>query len=130
MWNQKLVQRLPWLHADETKPPMLSVLSDRSAIFEGALHTAVVGRNPRLLFSLWCLPTAPLFKLCLLPSPTPPDSWPSLLTLAAASAEMNVAYAWHEGIADHIVPCLVWFQSNGTLSLQVRVAGFGDGCFE
>lgn len=37
MWNQKLVQRLPWLHADETRPPMLSVLSDRSAIFEGAL---------------------------------------------------------------------------------------------
>lgn len=34
---------------------------------------------------------------------------------------MNVAYAWHEGIADHIVPCLVWFASNGTLNLQVRL---------
>lgn len=80
-------------------------------------------------FSLWASPLLHC-SLCPLPSPTPADSWPSLLTLAADAAEMNVAYAWHEGIADHIVPCLVWFQSNGTLSLQVRAAVFWDGCCE
>lgn len=37
-WNQRLVDKLPWLHMDIKKlatNPMLSVLSDRSAIFEG-----------------------------------------------------------------------------------------------
>lgn len=37
-WNQRLVNKLPWLHMDIKKlstNPMLSVLSDRSAIFEG-----------------------------------------------------------------------------------------------
>lgn len=36
-WNQRLVDKLPWLHMDIKKlatNPMLSVLSDRSAIFE------------------------------------------------------------------------------------------------
>jgi hypothetical protein len=32
----RLVKKLPWLHMDPKKPPMLSVLSDRSSIFEGA----------------------------------------------------------------------------------------------
>lgn len=39
-WNQRLVDKLPWLHMDLKKlstNPMLSVLSDRSAIFEGEL---------------------------------------------------------------------------------------------
>ena len=34
-WNERLVKKLPWLHMDPKKPPMLSVLSDRSTIFEG-----------------------------------------------------------------------------------------------
>lgn len=37
-WNTKLVKKLPWLHMDPNQPPQLSVLSDRSAIFEGALR--------------------------------------------------------------------------------------------
>jgi hypothetical protein len=31
---------------------------------------------------------------------------------------MNVAFAQHEIIADHLVPCLVWLQSNGTRDLK------------
>lgn len=31
---------------------------------------------------------------------------------------MNVAYAMHEGIADHLVPCLFWLRSRGKLDLQ------------
>lgn len=41
----------------------------------------------------------------------------------SCAAEMNVAYAWHEGIADHVVPCLAWFNSGGELNLQ---AGGGE----
>ena len=33
-------------------------------------------------------------------------------------AELNVAFAMHEGVADHVVPCLVWLQSNGTLDIR------------
>ncbi|KAL4424170.1 hypothetical protein ABPG75_001471 [Micractinium tetrahymenae] len=32
--------------------------------------------------------------------------------------EMNLAYAWHEGIADYLRPCLAWLRSNGTANLQ------------
>lgn len=59
MWNQKLVQRLPWLHVDETKPPMLSVLSDRSAIFEGELSRLLPAVPPQqLLHSSTTAPAA------------------------------------------------------------------------
>lgn len=34
-WNRKLVGRVDWLHMSPSKAPMLSVLSDRSTIFEG-----------------------------------------------------------------------------------------------
>ncbi|EFN58162.1 hypothetical protein CHLNCDRAFT_141972 [Chlorella variabilis] len=33
-WNFKLVQRVPWLNLNRNKPPMLTALSDRGAIFE------------------------------------------------------------------------------------------------
>jgi hypothetical protein len=46
-WNVRLVKKLPWLHMDPKKPPMLSVLSDRSSIFEGA-HRG--GRQSQLAF--------------------------------------------------------------------------------
>lgn len=36
-WNFKLVQRVPWLNLNRNKPPMLTALSDRGAIFEGEL---------------------------------------------------------------------------------------------
>ncbi|KAL4422484.1 hypothetical protein ABPG75_008681 [Micractinium tetrahymenae] len=32
--------------------------------------------------------------------------------------EMNVAYSWHEGIADYVRPCLAWLQANGSADLR------------
>lgn len=31
---------------------------------------------------------------------------------------MNVAFAYHEGLADHLVACLVWLRSNGKYNLK------------
>jgi hypothetical protein len=47
MWNEKLVKKLPWLHMNPKLPPMLSVLSDRSSIFEGmcSIATSVCNHN-------------------------------------------------------------------------------------
>ncbi|EFN58232.1 hypothetical protein CHLNCDRAFT_57065 [Chlorella variabilis] len=72
-WNRKLVGRVDWLHMSPSKAPMLSVLSDRSTIFE----------------------------------------------------EMNVAWAYHEGVADHMVPCLMWLRSGGELDLKYLARKLG-----
>ncbi|KAL4436060.1 hypothetical protein ABPG77_005508 [Micractinium sp. CCAP 211/92] len=32
--------------------------------------------------------------------------------------EMNIAYSWHEGIADYVRPCLAWLQANGSSDLR------------
>ncbi|KAL4447290.1 hypothetical protein ABPG77_007323 [Micractinium sp. CCAP 211/92] len=59
-WNQRLVNKLPWLHMDIKKlstNPMLSVLSDRSAIFEEmnvawAMHEGIADYLAPCLFWL------------------------------------------------------------------------------
>ena len=45
-------------------------------------------------------------------SPHPPSP------VCPPHAELNVAFAMHEGVADHVVPCLLWLQSNGTLDIR------------
>ena len=37
---------------------------------------------------------------------------------ATALQEMNIAYSWHEGIADYVRPCLAWLQANGSSDLR------------
>ena len=49
---------------------------------------------------------------------TPCAPSPPAVPLPQPPAEMNLAFAWHEGIADHVTACLIWFQSGGTLDLN------------
>lgn len=82
----------------------------------GLLHCCQAHVPPPPLSSTTPASAGPTNRNSPLPFPSTP-----------ACAEMNVAYAWHEGIADHIIPCLVWFASNGTLNLQVRAAVHAAG---
>lgn len=38
---------------------------------------------------------------------------------------MNVAWAYHEGVADHMVPCLMWLRSGGELDLKYLARKLG-----
>lgn len=78
MWNEKLVKKLPWLHMNPKLPPMLSVLSDRSSIFEGmcSIATSVCTHNQGVGGHLLTPPEgqrgwliACLSQVCLLLSP-------------------------------------------------------------
>lgn len=40
------------------------------------------------------------------------------ISVVRSHAEMNVAWAMHEGIADYLVPCLFWLRSGGKLDLR------------
>ncbi|PSC72221.1 Histone H2A [Micractinium conductrix] len=37
---------------------------------------------------------------------------------SAITEEMNTAYAWHDGVADFLRPCLAWLQSGGAADLR------------
>ena len=126
-WNRRLVEKLPWMHMDTKKlnvNPMLSVLSDRSAIFEGeplARMCCLPGRNGSagVLAAAWLASSSASPCTPLQASTQAMQSRTCLLThTRTLPAEMNVAYAMHEGVADHMVPCLFWLRSKGKLDLQ------------
>ena len=138
LWNEKLLSVLPWLNMEpDGQDRSLNLVPDCSAITEGVCLCA--GRvayvcvqegmggtwrsracsrrqfgAPTLLAGR-CLPHPPPSH----PTAPPPPPLPRpARPHAQPQAEMNTAYAWHDGVADFLRPCLAWLQSGGAADLR------------
>ena len=123
-WTKQLPKYVPWLARDS---PYYNLISDESQLWQGEARGAEgAGRGARDERAAAAAAAAEVPAR--LPRPLGPARLPPLPTAASPNpailsprAELNMAWSWHEIVADYVRPTLVWMEAGGRANLSALV---------